>query len=117
MVPKRLAPFVVAAFVSKSAILGRSKVTITIHQFMWGFQHLFRWRVEYQIQQVLSHIGLQVNTKSKVLLIGFATRYDLPHAVCIEPEHGPLVVDDLQSIKRRAEEIRADGAEANTNSL
>ena len=86
---------------------------VTIHQFMWGFQHLFRWHVEYEIQKILSHIGLQANTKSKVLLVGFATRDDLPHAVCIEPEHGPLVVDDLHSIKRRTEEIRADDPEAN----
>ena len=80
-------------------------MTKTIDQFMWAFQHTFRSSVQYEIQEVLSQIGLHVNDKAKVLLIGLATRDDLRHATCIEPEDGPLVVDDLRSIEERAAEI------------
>ena len=76
---------------------------------MWAFQHIFRGSVQYEIQETLSQIGLQVHDMTKVLLIGFATRDDLRHATCIEPEDGPLVVDDLQSVEERtAELIEAD---------
>ena len=80
-------------------------MTKTIDQFMWSFQHLFRARVEYEIQEVLSHIGLQTNDRTKVLLIGLATRDDLRHEICIEPEDGPLAIDHLQSVKNRTREI------------
>ena len=73
---------------------------------MWAFQHFFRISVEYEIQKALSHIGLQTHGKAKVLLIGLATKDDLLHDICIEPEDGPLVVDDLRSIGKRADEIR-----------
>ena len=80
-----------------------------IDQFMWAFQHSFRRSVEYKIQEALSHIGLQTHGKAKVLLIGLATKDDLLHDICIEPEDGPLVVDDLRQIeKRTAEIIEAD---------
>ena len=77
-----------------------------IDQFMWAYQPHFRRRVEYGIQDVLSHIGLHTNNKTKVLLIGLATGDDLRHDICIEPEDGPFVVDDLRSIGERTEEIR-----------
>ncbi len=72
---------------------------------MWGFQGHFRSGVEYETQEVLSHIGLRTNDKVKVLLIGFATEDDLPHQICIEPENGLLVVDDLRLVRKRTEEI------------
>lgn len=77
----------------------------SIHQFMWGFQRHFRVSVELGIQGVLSRIGMHVNDRLEVLLIGLATKEDLPHAICIEPEGGPLVVDDLISIEERTQEI------------
>ena len=77
-----------------------------IDQFMWAYQPHFRRRVEYEIQDVLSHIGLHTNNKTKVLLIGLATGDDLRHDICIKPEDGPFVVDDLRSIGERTEEIR-----------
>ena len=84
-------------------------MTKTIDQFMWAFQHTFRRSVQYEVQEVLSQIGLHVHDKAKVLLVGLATRDDLRHATCIEPEDGPLAVDDLRSIKdRTAEIIEAD---------
>ena len=84
-------------------------MTKTIDQFMWAFQHTFRMSVEHEIQQTLSHIGLQTHDESKVLLIGLATKEGLPHAICIEPEDDHLVVDDLRSVEKRTDEIlRAD---------
>ncbi len=80
-----------------------------INQFMWAFQHHFRMSIEYEIRKTLSHIGLQTHDKAKALLIGFATKDDLRHDICIEPEDGPLVVDDLRQIEKRiAEIIEAD---------
>ena len=80
-------------------------MTKTIDQFMWAFQPHFRLTVEYEIQQVLSQIGFQTHDKAKVLLIGLATEDDLRHGRCIEPEDGPLVVDDLQYIEERTTKI------------
>ena len=76
-----------------------------IDQFMWGFQQHFRSKVRHELQEVLSRIGLLVNDRAKVLLIGLATKDELRHEICIEPEDGPLLVDDLISIKERTQEI------------
>ena len=84
-------------------------MTIMIEQFMWGFQPHFRMSVQLSIQRILSKIGLQPYSQAKVLLIGLATKADLVHQICIEPEKGPLVVSDFCSFERRTEEIyRAD---------
>ncbi len=72
---------------------------------MWAFQPHFRLKIEYELQQVLSQIGFQTHDKTKVLLIGLAAEDDLRHARCIEPEDGPLVVDDLQYIEERTTKI------------
>ena len=77
-----------------------------IDQFMWGFQSHFRMSVEYEIQSVLSKVGLRTDGKVKVILVGIANREGLRHEICIEPESGPLVVDDLRSIRARTKEIR-----------
>ena len=86
---------------------------VMIDQFMWAFQHTFRIRVEHEIQETLSQIGLQIHDKAKVLLIGLATDNDLRHQTCIEPENGPLVVDDLRSIAKRTDEIIEADSESN----
>ena len=83
-----------------------------IDQFMWAFQPHFRRRVEYGIQDVLSHIGFQASIKAKVLLIGFAAEEGLRHDICIEPEDAPFVVDDLRSIGERTDEIRSADPES-----
>ena len=80
-------------------------MTKTIDQFMWAFQPHFRLKVEYEVQKVLSQIGLQIHDRAKVLLIGLATDDDLQHQTCIEPEKGPLALDDLRSIVKRTDEI------------
>ena len=80
---------------------------------MWAFQHTFRRFVEYEIQEALSHIGLQIHDKAKVVLIGLATSDDLEHQTCIEPENGPPVLDDLRSIAKRTDEIFEADPESN----
>ncbi len=82
-----------------------------IHQFMWGFQQHFRSTVRYELQEILSRIGLQVNDEVKVLLIGIATKDTLLHQVCIEPEDSPLEVDDLQAVEERTLEISQEDPE------
>ena len=90
---------------------------VTIDQFMWAFQHTFRMSTERDIQQALSLIGLQIHDNLKVLLIGLATRDDLRHQICIEPEQSPLVADDLRSIAQRTHElIKADPQSGMTHS-
>ena len=54
-------------------------MTLLIDQFMWSFQHIFRLHAEYENREVLSHVGLQASREVKVLLIGLASREDLPH--------------------------------------
>ena len=83
-----------------------------IDQFMWGFQHHFRFHVDYEVRDVLERIGLQANDNITVLLIGIAAREGLQHNICIEPEDGPLVVDNLQSIWKRTEAISAGDPES-----
>ena len=80
-------------------------MTKTIYQFMWAFQHTFRMSVQRDVQRVLSQIGLQVHDKVIVLLIGLAARDDVRHKKCIEPEDGPLTVEDLRLVKDRTAEI------------
>lgn len=86
-------------------------MTKTIYQFMWAFQHTFRRSVQRDVQRILSQIGLQVHDKVKVLLIGLAARDDVRHEKCIEPEDGPLTVEDLRLVRERTAEIfRVDPA-------
>ena len=91
---------------------------LIIDQFMWSFQPHFRWHVAYEIQRILSEIGLQTNSRVRVVLVGLANKDDLPHEICIEPEDGPLVVDDLRSLGNRIEELVCSDPESelfNTN--
>ncbi|MDE2824571.1 MAG: diadenylate cyclase [Chloroflexota bacterium] len=80
-------------------------MTNTIDQFMWAFQPHFRAGVQYEVQEVLSRIGLQTHRKVKVLLVGLANRDEMGHQTCIEPEDGPLNVGDLRSIEERTNKI------------
>ena len=88
-------------------------MTIFIKQFMWGFQHIFRRGIEFEVNRILSQIGLQTNNKIKVLLIGFATENNLAHQICVEPESGPFVIEDLLSIKERTVELSESDLEYN----
>ena len=80
-------------------------MTLRIDQFMWGFQPHFRWQVEYEIRKILSEIGLQTVGKARVFLVGMANKDGLANNICVEPENGPLVADDLRSIEKRTGEI------------
>ena len=78
-------------------------VNDTIDQFMWGFQGLFRIVVAQGIERALATIGLPV--KPRVVLVGFALDDGLAHQVCVEPEGGPLTVDNLTAIAARTKEL------------
>ena len=70
---------------------------------MWGFQQHFRLGVERGIEQTLGEIGLGV--KARVVLVGLASEENVEHQLCIEPEDGPLSVEDLSTLSDRATEI------------
>ena len=76
----------------------------TIDQFMWGFQQHFRWRVEDVTKQVLEGLGM-ASTDVKVVLVGIATEETARHAICVEPETGPLRAEHLAQVTSRAEEL------------
>ena len=48
-------------------------------------------------------IGLLAEVR--VVLVGFALVDDLRHQICVEPEDGPLSVNDLAMVSDRAEEL------------
>lgn len=73
---------------------------VKINQFMWGYQHIFRHSVGFDVQSALESIG--ANLEPEILLIGFAVDDDRRHAVCIEPERGPLTQADLDAVHDRA---------------
>ena len=66
---------------------------------MWGYQQHFRLSVQREVSRTLSSIGLLSNEKTTVLLVGFAARDGLGHAICVEPEYGLLSQDDLKSVE------------------
>ena len=76
----------------------------TIDQFIWGFQQHFRWHVEYETKQVLDQLGV-TSTDTRVVLVGIATEETARHAICVEPETGPLRVEHLAQVTSRAEEL------------
>ena len=76
----------------------------TIDQFIWGFQQHFRWHVEYETKRVLDQLGV-TSTDTRVVLVGIATEETARHAICVEPETGPLRVEHLAQVTSRAEEL------------
>jgi hypothetical protein len=79
----------------------------TITLFMWGFQALFRFNVEYALKASLAAIG--VTADPTVILIGLKTEDGSPerHPLCIEPEDGPIVLADFDGLHERAAELYA----------
>ena len=84
---------------------------IVIDQFMWPFQPHFRHSVEHETREALASIGL--HTEVRALLVGFASDNSCKHQVCIEPEGGPLEIQHLGSVARRAEELLHSDPDAN----
>ena len=84
----------------------------TIDQFMWGFQHYFRWHVEYETQRVLKEIGMPVEG-IQVVLVGIAMEEGARHAICVEPETGHLCSEHLAQVASRAIELYQSDPESN----
>ena len=101
-------------------------MSVTIDQFMWGYQPHFRLGVERSVRQALSQIGMMSDIR--VVLVGFAQDCDQRHQICVEPEIGALSVGHLRSVvdngidayransdsniiitDRRSHELRHDG--------
>lgn len=67
----------------------------TISLFMWGYQHLFRHRIEYLARDVFKGLGVSVDAMALLVGVcrpGHANR----NPVCVEPEDGgwPLSLFD-----------------------
>ena len=71
---------------------------------MWTFQHNFRLLVEYNTKLVLDELGIP-SSDIKVVLIGIATEDHPRHAICVEPETGPLQARHLNQVPTRAQEM------------
>ena len=76
----------------------------TIEQFMWGYQPHFRFHVEYETELVLAELGI-ASTDVRVVLAGIATEENARHAICVEPETGPLFAEHLAKVTRRGKEL------------
>jgi DisA bacterial checkpoint controller nucleotide-binding len=75
--------------------------------FMWGFQQHFRFNVESAVTRALEEVGLQA--KPTVFLVGLVKPGGAGHAICIEPEDGPLSPADFAALGQRAlERFAAD---------
>ena len=76
----------------------------TIDQFIWGFQLHFRVHVEYETKRVLDQLGV-ISTDTRVVLVGIAAEETANHAICVEPETGPLSAEHLAQVTTRAGEL------------
>ena len=76
----------------------------TIDHFVWGFQQHFRVKVEYEAKLVLDGLGM-ASIDVKVVLVGIATEESARHAICVEPETGPLRAEHLAQVTSRAGEL------------
>jgi hypothetical protein len=82
----------------------RGDGSYVIEQFMWGYQGHFRIGVYSRIKSALELIHAYL--EPRVILVGFAVDpAKSPHAVCIEPEEGPLQGNHLSEVTNRAQEI------------
>lgn len=80
-----------------------------IDQFMWGYQHIFRHSVGFDVERAVESIGAGLDPE--IVLIGFAADRDCRHTVCIEPERGPLTQAHLKGVLDRAAVIFAEDPE------
>jgi len=78
---------------------------------MWGYQPHFRLTVERSAETALEEIGAAA-LKPLVILIGFRVDPDARHAICVEPERGPLQPDDLETVLERTDELAGANPEA-----
>ena len=79
-------------------------MTEEIDQFMWSFQRSFRLRVEINTKLILDQLGMS-SSDVRVILVGIATQDDARHAICVEPETGPLQPRHLLKVPTRAQEM------------
>jgi hypothetical protein len=77
---------------------------------MWSFQYSFRPGVEFGVTHALELIGAPM--EARVLLVGYRIDDARPHAVCVEPETGPLTQAHLDDVPRRTDEIYAADPES-----
>ena len=79
-------------------------MTEEIDQFMWSFQRSFRLRVEINTKLILDQLGMS-SSDVRVILVGIATQDDARHAICVEPETGPLQPRHLLKVPTHAQEL------------
>jgi hypothetical protein len=80
-----------------------------IAQFMWSFQHIFRFSVKHGVESALREVGFVGD--HQVLLVGFQVACEHAFPICIEPEDGPYSPTDLAEVVadgRRRYELHPD---------
>src|SRR5215213_3408498 len=75
----------------------------TIEQFMWGFQYIFRFGLEFRAARTFDEIDFGASPRA--YLIGFATRPDLTFPVCFESENDPLAQVDFSGVEELADQL------------
>lgn len=78
-------------------------MALTIDQFMWQWQHFFRIDVEVTLDQALKQLGAALEPIA--FLVGFTDDPAARHAICVEPETGPLSPEVLALVSERGTAI------------
>lgn len=73
---------------------------------MWSFQEHFRFDLGYAAEQAFGLIGLAVDPRA--LLVGFRQVDGVGRTVCLVPEDGPFVPEDLNGVLTRADVLYAE---------
>jgi len=76
---------------------------IQIDQFMWRWQIHFRISTETLMESALHAVGARLDPE--IIIVGFNDDPGARHAVCIEPETGPVRPEHLVGLDERAEKI------------
>src|SRR6266536_5172700 len=81
-----------------------------ISQFMWGYQHIFRFSAELSLREALADIRAEV--AADFFLVGFREE-PTPDSwpICIEPERGPYHPRHLVGVPSRAAELYEEDPE------
>lgn len=88
-----------------------SEMANVIDQFMWSWQQHFRISVGVLATMALEQIGARLD--AQVVLVGLTEEPRAAHAICVEPETGPLRPGALTGVRDRAVEIFREDPRSN----
>ncbi|WP_159054633.1 diadenylate cyclase [Streptomyces dysideae] len=71
-----------------------------IEQFMWGFQHNFRFSVEFEVERAFKEIEFKAD--ARCILVGFEVTDGHIFPICVEQGEGLYKSEDLSGVRRLA---------------